>query len=137
MSTTKITERNLDEKFLQNLYTTDNPPTASDIGAVAESELATAIKSLIDSGMISMSAVKSVQRGVVNIESASGSYHSATAKINAVDVSRSIILVSGYMTAGSTVLFSGEFVDSTTIKIHKIASHTFTAVAQYQIIEYA
>lgn len=52
MSTTKITERNLDEKFLQNLYTKDNPPTASNVGAVAESDLATAIQSLIDSGVI-------------------------------------------------------------------------------------
>ena len=50
MSTTKITERHLDEKFLQTLYTKDNPPTASDVGAVAESDLATAIQSLIDSG---------------------------------------------------------------------------------------
>lgn len=59
MSTTKITERHLNEKFLQNLYTKDNPPTASDVGAVAESDLATAIQSLIDSGVIEAGGFKS------------------------------------------------------------------------------
>lgn len=59
MSTTKITERNLDEKFLQNLYTKDNPPTASNVGAVAESDLATAIQSLIDSGGIEVGGFRS------------------------------------------------------------------------------
>lgn len=48
----KINERHLDEEFLNNLYTTDNPPTASDIGAVSINELAAQISSLIEQGVI-------------------------------------------------------------------------------------
>lgn len=51
----KINERHLDEEFLNNLYTTDNPPTASDIGAVSINELATQIQSLIEQGVIEVS----------------------------------------------------------------------------------
>lgn len=103
------------------------------------SKLATAIQSLIDSGVISMSAVKSVQRGVITASTDEYYNPKTTDKtINAVDMSKTMVLASSNkederysLEHGSLYLYS-----STKLRFIPPTSGSGSASIRYEVVEF-
>lgn len=121
------------------VYTSGNKPTASDVGAVAESELATAIQSLIDSGVIEVGAVKSVQSGIVAHGVSSTKYETKTFMLNKSYIyyhEISISTVSNinkcqvkitpfhYNDAGNNQLYIGALTSTNKLRVYYLADTT-------------
>lgn len=102
--------------------------------------LASTIQSLIDSGVISMSAVKSVQRGVITLSTENSSN---TATISSVNTSKAVVIYTGntYGYAGSSPGASKEhyyleLTNSTTVTVKCATTVNAEVNVPYQVVEY-
>lgn len=119
-------------------------PGTLPLDRLEDGELAAAIQSLIDSGVISMSAVKSVQRGVITIEKSASN---ASATISEVNLSKSVVVYGGASSpvasthngsyAASAMLCRLWLDSSTVVKVEREYAWSTALNVPYQVIEYA
>ena len=107
--------------------------------ALKEIGLATAIQSLIDSGVISMSAVKSVQRGIITI---AADKTEGTATITAVDTAKAVVLFGGSICGGGSGTYSDNWdarlVLSSATKVTATRAYAsgYNVTVPYQVLEF-
>ena len=108
--------------------------------ALKEIGLATAIQSLIDSGVISMSAVKSVQRGIITI---AADKTEGTATITAVDTAKAVVLFGGsiygdYNGSNYSRNWDARLVLSSATKVTATRAYAsdYNATVPYQVLEF-
>lgn len=107
--------------------------------ALKEIGLATAIQSLIDSGVISMSAVKSVQRGIITI---AADKTEGTATITAVDTAKAVVLFGGSIygstSNGLSINWDARLVLSSATKVTATRAYAsgYNVTVPYQVLEF-
>ena len=107
--------------------------------ALKEIGLATAIQSLIDSGVISMSAVKSVQRGIITI---AADKTEGTATITAVDTAKAVVLFGGSIygasNTGHSSSWDARLVLSSATKVTATRAYAsgYNVTVPYQVLEF-
>ena len=80
------------------------------------------------------SIIQSIQRGS---HEAGGTDHYFDVTINSVDTSKSIILVSGaFKGAARTVSATGDFINSTTIRVYYSCEYTSMKIFHWQVVEF-
>lgn len=103
--------------------------------------LASAIQSLMNSGVISMSAIKSVQRGIITIAS---DKTTGTATISSVNTSKAVVIYGGSIWGSTSDNYSdsdywdARLVLKSATKVEAARSFANnTAIVPYQVIEFA
>ncbi|MCI1959195.1 MAG: phage tail protein [Clostridia bacterium] len=99
---------------------------------ITENNLATQVQSLLTGG--SVSVIKSIQRGTVNLEN---EQYSATATISAVDTSKAVIHFLGGVYENNTLQSFGriELTNSTTVSVYRYVRN-YTAAIGFEVVEY-